>query len=126
MKKILFIILTISLALVSSCGKEQEQGQEYQITDNYYVKYEATVDNLHYDTVPISIKNRDGKFMTTSASRNNPLSITIGPVSKGFVAEMHRGSESMNIICTISVCKNSEPFAFQAGGVNDISYTIDY
>lgn len=116
-----------------SCEKED--------FDLYYVKYKidsSTVNSGGEINVRINSKNNEDIDLTIN--QNTKWEVIIGPVSKGFNAEISvsnaTGTGSLKMYTEIHVSKNDSPFVIQAINghwSNDASvnytgskYTIDY
>lgn len=115
--KIAVVLLFTSLALVSCKDKNPADSN-----DNYYVRYILSA----YPSIVSKVTYADVNQMVTEtlSVRNSGWTVTIGPVKKGFRAYVK--TEEYTATAKIEVCKNSDPFALKASGVDSASYTIDY
>ena len=137
MKKIISIFFVAVWAMVSmsSCGGDDEGGSKNESKDNYYVKYSVSngkqISYASYNerTIIYTTPERDNSIET----RQSEWEGTYGPFKKGdkvilsIRVTMARNSTN----ASISVCKNSEPFAVKAecSEVKDgasLHYVIDY
>jgi len=107
--------------------------------DDYYVKYEVNSSTIYFGgKLNVLITGTNNQTTTFTINTRAPWEVTIGPVKKGFKANLsvtHMGSNSGNLTLKtqISVSKNLSPFALKQ--IDDsntprtsvqISYTIDY
>lgn len=118
----------VAIIFFSACTKE----------DFYYVKYDANVVLNDGEELGIDYKTADGKIEHYVTTSENPFSVTIGPVSKGFVAYMDAvirnhelDAKTGGLYVWISVSKNNGQFGTvkQVGGqfclgTNRVEYTV--
>lgn len=124
MKRII-LSLGLLLALLVSCQKHIEESR-------YYVKYTGMTSTVHMVNTSYTYTTDSGKDTYTVTGFGSDYSVTIGPVTKGFQAEIscsivgesEYGVKSRRV--TIEVSKDNDPFALKASGTNYASYTIDY
>ncbi len=126
------LIITIGIAN-SGCKKDETN------KDDYYVKYEVNSSTIYFggklNVVLTGANNQNTAFTIDTRS---PWETTIGPVKKGFkanlsVGEMGNNFGHLTLQTQIFVSKNSSPFALkQIDNSNtprtfvQINYTIDY
>lgn len=133
MRKSLIFVLFCSLCFIFwSCGNDNEDEPNNNTSNEYYVKYEASITSKYKGTINYTVNTENGK---TKFSSGNSFSQTFGPVRKGFHASITSDasdlySVSMNAV-KIYVCRGSEPFSLKAtnSSSEDIvstSYTIDF
>ena len=130
MKKIIYLLLCV-FPMLLSCNNEKESDE---LTE-YYVRYEYdfTYDYNSGRNIPkwkFSFKTVDGTIIDI-ISKNNQFNETIGPVRKGFEANISvswmegYGSGITNL--KIYVAKGNEPFALkEISNSTTASYTIDF
>lgn len=131
MKRFIYVILLI-LPLLLSCDKES--GRE---SADYYVKYEYSLSfnnvmgSASYPNKTITISTDKGTNEVSTTS--NTYTETIGPVKKGFTANItvkyNSSSSGGTTHLKIYVCRGSEPFALKATNEtysSTASYTIDF
>ena len=128
----LILYLIIPLAIFNyGCDKEDD--------DTYYVQYKVDSSALNQNeqlNVVINKENNEKQVMIIA--QNTKWQRIIGPVSKGFKAELstskRTGAENIQIYAEIGVSKNNSPFAIKASdghvsfdnGISIVSMTINY
>ena len=113
------LLALLSIGFLTSCEKE----------DHYYVKYDVNVDLHEGEEIDINYILEDGKRMNYHTTSDNPFSVTIGPVTKGFIAGVTASifncttNEVSGLYCWISVSQNNGPFTMveQEGGAFCVS-----
>ena len=113
------ILALLSIGFLTSCEKE----------DHYYVKYDVNVVLHEGEEIDINYILEDGKRMNYHTTSDNPFSVTIGPVTKGFIAGVTASifncttNEVSGLYCWISVSQNNGPFTMveQDGGAFCVS-----
>ena len=113
------ILALLSIVFLTSCEKE----------DSYYVKYDVNVVLHEGEEIDINYILEDGKRMNYHTTSDNPFSVTIGPVTKGFIAGVTASifncttNEVSGLYCWISVSQNNGPFTMveQDGGAFCVS-----
>lgn len=121
------LLLAASLAVFASCGKDGG-GEEAR----YYVKYTGETSTVHMVETTYTVATDTGVDTYKTSGFGSDYSVTVGPVKKGFQAEIscsivgesEYGVKSQRV--TIEVSRDSEPFAQKATGTSQASYTIDY
>jgi len=109
--KLVLCTILIGLSTIS-CDKDDEP-------DVYYVKYKMESSTPYtggeLSVVFTSDKGNDEQVLINP---NTSWETTIGPVEKGFTAEIYivnrKGTEAMQIYSEIDVSKNGSPFAIKA------------
>lgn len=127
MGRLRLLLLAAGLAVFASCGKDGG-GEEAR----YYVKYTGETSTLHMVETTYTVGTDTGVDTYKTSGFSSDYSVTIGPVKKGFraeiscsiVGESEYGVKSQRV--TIEVSRDSEPFAQKATGTSQASYTIDY
>lgn len=127
MGRLRLLLLAASLAVFASCGKDVggEEGR-------YYVKYTGETSTVHMVETTYTVATDTGVDTYKTSGFGSDYSVTIGPVKKGFraeiscsiVGESEYGVKSQRV--TIEVSRDGEPFAQKATGTDRASYTIDY
>lgn len=128
----LFFITIILLCF--SCSKKIDTNN-----DQYYVKYQVNSTTIYYGgTLNVLLKSEDNQTKNFTINTRTPWEATIGPVNKGFsanlnVREIETNYDQLKIQVKISVNKNGSPFVLKQSDENNtprtsaqISYTIDY
>lgn len=121
------MVATACLVFLSSCGKDGG-GEEAR----YYVKYTGETSTLHMVETTYTMATDTGVDTYKTSGFGSDYSVTIGPVKKGFraeiscsiVGESEHGVKSQRV--TIEVSRDSEPFAQKATGTDRATYVIDY
>ena len=132
----LFSFLFMLAICFSSCDNESAK---QNATDEYYVKYEMNNSTSPYvgGTVNTTINAENDKEMTFVINTASAWETVIGPVKKGFKAQLSVKSSSnyygyLKLNVKISVSKNDSPFALKKNDEKtgdtsiQINYTIDY
>lgn len=121
MKKLIFILPILLICFTfSSCENSSDN-----YSANYYVRYVLQPTYGHITEYSITLD--DGSLEEHSTGNTGgSYSYTIGPVSKGFTAQIITHSNRYYCTSTIEVCLGSEPFVQKASGEGSISYTIDF
>ena len=125
---VLGFFLTI-LTLIVGCEKSN--------TDEYYVKYEVDSSTIYSGgKLDVTINTEKSDAITITINQRVLWEIIIGPVNKGFKAEMQVEASDirdLKLYTNIYVSKNNSPFALKAIDGSDtprdfvsIDYTIDY
>ena len=137
MKKCSFLSFLLLLAICfSACDKDNN---EQNAADEYYVKYEMNSSSSPYigGTQNVTINTENNKEMAFVINTGTPWETVIGPVKKGFNAQLTVNSSSsyygyLKLNAQISVSKNGSPFALKGNDAKtgetslQIKYTIDY
>lgn len=131
MKRLIFLLLFV-IPLLSGCEKESEiQSDSYYVRYEYNLSFISPIGGSSYVNKTISISTDLGTIEVATIS--NSYTETIGPVKKGFTANISvkydNGDKGGTTGLKIYVCRGSEPFALKA--VNEpyrytASYTIDF
>lgn len=127
MGRLRLLLLAAGLAVFASCGKDGG-GEEAR----YYVKYTGETSTLHMVETTYTVATDTGVDTYKTSGFGSDYSVTVGPVKKGFQAEIscsivgesEYGVKSQRV--TIEVSRDGEPFAQKATGTSQASYTIDY
>jgi len=132
----IFSFLFLLAICFSSCDNESV---EQNATDEYYVKYEMNNSTSPYigGTVNTTINAEDNKENIFVLNTSAAWETVIGPVKKGFNAQLKVNSSSnyygyLKLNVKISVSKNGSPFALKKNDEKtgetsiQINYTIDY
>lgn len=127
--------LIMLLGFISyGCNKED--------SEEYFVKYKINSSTvISGGELNVSINSENTENMTFIVNQNTKWEITIGPVSKGFKAEIlgtnRTGTKELQIFTEIQVSENDSPFVTKAidgftGGSSSTSvismiskYTVD-
>ena len=109
------------------------------VQDEYYVKYIVTSTTIYSGgKLNVTIRSEQNQDLVIIVSQNTKSETVIGPVSKGFVAQMWVSAsgetyDKLKLNTEIQVSKNAGPFAIKAiDGSNtprdavNLNYTIDY
>lgn len=117
-----------------SCKKEVPQK-----ADEYYVKYIVNSSTIYYGRkLNITITNESNLSNLITIDQRTKWEYTIGPVSKGFNANLKvetvgQTSTTTKLYGEIHVSKNGSPFAVKVSNNSETprnllisSYTIDY
>lgn len=116
MRKFLLILFVAFAFVFTSCEKE---------ADVYYVKYEANVDLRNEDEFTVTYTGIDGRPQYYISTSDNPFSVTVGPLAKGFetnfcvfLSKHSTQTDTGSLYGFLSVSKNNGPFALvkQIGG----------
>lgn len=107
--------------------------------DQYYVKYEVNSSTIYYGgKLEVVLRNDKSQIIKDTISTRSPWEMTIGPVSKGFnaniqVNEISNNNGHLTLQSQISISKNSSAFAVKSSDNSTIprtsvllDYTIDY
>ncbi len=129
MRKIIAVILC-AFPLLLGCDKDSNKDSaEYYVKYEYGLAFNPNFGSKYYNkTISINTENGVKEFTTTS----NSFTETIGPVKKGFNANItvqytDGGSGGGTPSTKIYVSRGSEPFALKASNnTSSASYTIDY
>lgn len=127
MGRLRLLLLAAGLAVFASCGKDGG-GEEAR----YYVKYTGETSTLHIVETTYTVATDTGVDTYKTSGFGSDYSVTIGPVKKGFQAEIscrivgesEYGVKSQRV--TIEVSRDREPFALKATGTDRAIYVIDY
>lgn len=126
--------IIIAIGITNSGCKKDEK-----ITDEYYVKYEVNSSTIYLGgTLNVLLTGTNNQNTTFAIDTREPWETIIGPVKKGFkanlsVSEIESNHGHLTLQAQISVSKNSSPFALKQ--IDDsntprttvqISYTINY
>ncbi len=103
------LLAILSAAVLSSCEK---------VEDIYYVRYEVNASLNEGEELVVDYTAYDENSLNHYRTKSdNPFSVTIGPVSKGFHAYISASigsplvnSETGGLYCWIYVSKNNGPF----------------
>ena len=127
MGRLRLLLLAASLAVFASCGKDGggEEGR-------YYVKYTGETSTVHMVETTYTVATDTGVDTYKTSGFGSDYSVTVGPVKKGFraeiscsiVGESEYGVKSQRV--TIEVSRDGEPFAQKATGTARASYVVDY
>ncbi len=121
------LLTAACLVLLASCGKDGG-GEEAR----YYVKYTGETSTVHMVETTYTVATDTGVDTYKTSGFGSDYSVTVGPVKKGFQAEIscrivgesEYGVKSQRV--TIEVSRDGEPFAQKATGTDQASYVIDY
>ena len=127
MGRLRLLLLAASLAVFASCGKDG--GGEEGL---YYVKYTGETSTVHMVETTYTVATDTGVDTYKTSGFGSDYSVTIGPVKKGFraeiscsiVGESEYGVKSQRV--TIEVSRDGEPFAQKATGADRATYVIDF
>jgi hypothetical protein len=133
---VLLAVIVVSLSLLSGCKKEETSDNT---VDEYYVKYDVNSTTIYSGgKLNVNLNDENGGKKSFSIDQRALWSIVIGPVQRGFKADMavdaiNGGNNQLRLYTNIYVSKNGSPFALKATDGSDtprdavqISYTIDY
>lgn len=133
---ILFVGFISAVALNFSCSKENTTDTK---NDEYYVKYEVNSSTIYIGgKLNVILKGEDNQNKNFAINTRSPWETVIGPVKKGFQANLSVNDIGNNfghltLQAKISVSKNGSPFALKENdGSNaprtsvQINYVIDY
>lgn len=127
MGRLRLLLLSACLAVFASCGKDGG-GEEAR----YSVKNTDETSTAHMVETTYALVTDTSMDAYKTSGFNSDYSVTVGPVKKGFQAEIscrivgesEYGVKSQRV--TIEVSRDGEPFAQKAAGTSQASYTIDY
>ena len=127
MGRLRYFLLAACLGVLMSCGKDAGKDEA-----RYYVKYNGETSTLHIVETTYTVATDTGVDTYKTSGFGSDYSVTIGPVKKGFQAEIscrivgesEYGVKSQRV--TIEVSRDGEPFAQKATGADRASYVIDY
>lgn len=126
MKHIIAFSLLLMSFVLTACEKED---------DNrlcYYIRYEAQRELPAEGGIQISYTTAEGKSKTVRMPSTDRFSTVIGPVGKGFTAQLYAsgygGSDLKGVYTRIYVCRGSEPFVLTAshGGKDFLNSRCQY
>ena len=133
------IILLSLLFTIANCSKNCDEENDEIVSDIYYVKYEVNSSTIYYGgKLDVRIKKEDNLHTTYVVDQRTLWEATIGPVQKGFIADLKVEAQSetydkLKLYTNIYVSKNDSPFALKESDGSDtprdfvhIDYTIDY
>ena len=125
------IIIAVAIT-TPGCKKEVNK-------DEYYVKYEVNSSTIYSaGKLNVLLTGENNQYKNITINTRVPSETVIGPVKKGFRADMsvtQSGSTdgTLKLYTQISVSKNGSPFALKQINGSDVSrtsvqvsYTIDY
>ena len=98
----------------------------------YYIRYEAQRELPAEGGIQISYTTAEGKSKTVRMPSTDRFSTVIGPVGKGFTAQLYAsgygGSDLKGVYTRIYVCRGSEPFVLTAshGGKDFLNSRCQY
>lgn len=139
-----FLLAFIFLIGISnfSCTKKTDTNNDINNNtnnDQYYVKYEVNSSTIYFGgTLNVILKGEDNINKNFTINTRSPWETTIGPVKKGFTAnlsvnEITNNYGQLKLQAKISVNKNGSPFAVKQNDDSNtprtsvqINYTIDY
>lgn len=127
MKNRVCFVLLVIFAFFSSCDKKGAENDS-----RYYVHYTGTTSTLHIVETTYTVATDSGVDTYKTSGFGSDYSVTIGPVKKGFraeiscriVGESEYGVKSQRV--TIEVSRDGEPFAQKATGTDRATYVIDF
>ena len=118
----------------SGCKKDDNTNN-----DTYYVKYQVNSSSIYIGgTLNVEITGANNQISTFIIKTRSPWETTIGPVNKGFtanlsVSEIETNFGHLTLQAQILVSKNSSAFALQQSDDSNsprtsvqINYTINY
>ena len=126
MKRFLLWAAAITVFLAAAgCGKEPKDS-------SYYVKYTGETSTVHMVETTYTVATDTGLDTYKTTGFGSDYSVTVGPVGRGFraeiscaiVGESEYGVKSQRV--TIEVSRDGEPFAQKSTGTSQASYVIDY
>ena len=122
------------LTFISGCKKENTTDP-----NEYYVKYEVNSSTIYYGgKLNVTINDENGSNKSFTIDQRVPWDVVIGPVEKGFEAEMlvqaiGNTQDKLKLYANLYVSKNNGPFALKESNGSDsprnnaqLSYIIDF
>jgi hypothetical protein len=132
-RNIFLLMLSLSL-LTIACKKESGNAT----ASEYYVKYEVNSTTIYIGgKLNLSVTDEKNGQRAITINTRSPYEVTIGPVKKGFNANLSISKEGspdnqLKLYTQISVSKDGGPFALKAINGSDsprnlaqVSYTIE-
>jgi len=132
LKNLFLLVITLSV-LCGACKKENSTS-----SSEYYVKYEVSSTTIYSGgKLNLSITNEKNSQSAISIATRAPYAVTIGPIKKGFNANLSVSKEGtpdsqLKLYIQISVSKDGGPFALKAINGSDsprnsaqVSYTVE-
>ena len=134
--KILLVLGVVFISSLASCEKDQ---LNYSDSDSYYVKYEVSSSTIYIGgKLDVRFNSEANTFTNTTINQRQNWEVIVGPVSRGFNAQMHVSAphdthDKLKLYTNIYVSKNNGPFAIKEINGSDsprdqvsIGYTIDF
>ena len=130
-----YLLLLLSFSILSvACTKESSN----TATSEYYVKYEVSSTTIYTGgKLNLSVTDEKNGQRAITINTRSPYEVIIGPVKKGFNANLSVSKEGspdnqLKLYTQISVKKDGGPFALKAINGSDsprnsaqVGYTID-
>ncbi|RZK18604.1 MAG: hypothetical protein EOO43_12400 [Flavobacterium sp.] len=120
--------------IVTGCDKNSRKSN-----NEYYVKYEVNSSTIYYGkTLVVNVKSNNNQSSTLEIAARKPWEFVIGPVNRGFKAELVVNENGTNyghlsLFAKISVSKDGSAFSVKSFDDNrserttvTLNYTIDY
>ncbi len=132
MKNIILLLISSSIILLSSCKKNTAAIE-------YYVKYEVNSSTIYTGRkLEVLFRSDNNQIIKDTINARSPWEMTIGPVNRGFnaniqVNELVDNYGHLTLQSQISISKNSSAFALKASDNSStprtsvqIDYSINY
>jgi hypothetical protein len=127
-------ILLIVILAITGCDKESGGDG---VESEYYVKYEAKGVTIYSVKLHATILDDKNVRRTFTFNKGDTWEMVIGPVKKGFIADMRLAPEvpthKIALYSSIFVSKDGSPFALKESNNSDshrdsllITYRINY
>ena len=136
MKNIILFLVSSSIILLSSCKKNTAT---IESNDQYYVKYEVNSSTIYTGRkLEVLLRSDNNQIIKDTINARSPWEMTIGPVNRGFnaniqVNEIVDNYGHLTLQSQISISKNSSAFALKASDNSStprtsvqIDYSINY
>lgn len=129
------ILVFILLIIVTNYGCKKDLVN----SDEYYIKYEVNSSTIYSGgKLNVVLKDENNQDKNTTINTRSLWENVIGPVKKGFaanlsVSEVGNNNGQLKLYAQISISKNGSPFALKKDDNSDVSrtsvqinYTINY
>jgi len=136
---ILGFVVTIGFTITGCENTSGSEKENKNNTDEYYVKYDLKSDTIYIGLkLDVTINTETNEAKTFTIDQGQTWETVIGPVQKGFQAELIAAAagethDKLKLYAKIHVSKNDGPFALKKGDGSDtprdsveLNYTIDY
>jgi carbon monoxide dehydrogenase subunit G len=133
MKNFISLILLFLVVFFSGCKKASTN------TDQYYVKYEVKSSTIYSGRkLQVLLRSDNNQIVVDTINTQTPWETTIGPVNRGFnaniqVNEIGTNYGRLTLQSQISINKNSSAFALKSSDNStsprtsvQLEYTINY
>ena len=115
-------LLTLAI-FASSCSKDSDDNESQE----YYIRYSASIlGSYPISSAGVVIINEHGENENIGGRNFQSVTRTIGPVYKGFKAEISITTNPMKL--SIECCKGEAPFVLNShtNSGSYLTYTIDF